>query len=77
MKTIYWILIIIVILLAVIFILYKNYKEDEVVGFELEELELKNLKECCKYYENGELKTCAISERFSCDLCKPKCSSLT
>jgi hypothetical protein len=77
MKTIYWILIIIVIFLVAFSILYKNYKEDEVVGYSFEELEInKNeLKECCEYYEEGKLKTCAISERFDCNLCDSKCSS--
>lgn len=77
MKTIYWILITIVIFLVAFSILYKNYKEDEIVGFELEELEIskENLKECCEYYKDGELKTCAISKRFDCNLCDSKCSS--
>ena len=77
MKIVYWILIIIVIFLVAFSILYKNYKEDEVVGFDIEELEINKdgLKECCEYRENGELKTCAILERFDCSLCNSKCSS--
>ena len=77
MKAIYWVLIIILIFLVAFAILYKNYKEDEVVGFSLEELEIskEDLKECCEYYEKGGLKTCAISKRFDCNLCNSRCSS--
>ena len=77
MKIIYWILITILIFLVAFSILYKNYKEDEVVGFNFEELEINkgDLKECCEYYEGGEVKTCAILERFDCSLCDSKCLS--
>lgn len=78
MKVGYWILIIIVILLVTVTILYKNYKEDIVVGDEPDEeleMNIEDLKICCEYYEDGELKTCSILERFDCSLCESKCSS--
>ena len=77
MKIGHWALIIILILIVATLILYKNYKEDAVVGYNFEELELdkSELKECCEYYENGELKTCSILKRFDCNLCEPRCSS--
>lgn len=77
MKIRYWILIIILILLVTFTILYKNYKEDIVVGGLDEEIkiDMEDLKECCNYYENRKLKTCSILERFECSLCESKCSS--
>jgi len=77
MKIWHWVLIIIVILILAGAILYKNYRENFVVGNEFEELEISksDLKECCQYYENGELKTCGILKRFDCSLCESKCSS--
>ena len=77
MKTKYWLLIVFLILVITTLILYKNYKENAVVGYNLEELKIdkSELKECCEYYENGELKTCSILKRFDCNLCEPRCSS--
>ena len=77
MKIGYWVLLIILVLVIAAMFFYKNYKEDAVVGYDFEELELdkNDLKECCEYYENGELKTCSILERFDCSLCASKCSS--
>jgi len=78
MKIGYWILIIIVVLLVAITILYKNYKEDIVVGAGYDEeleMNIEDLKTCCEYYEKGELKICSILKRFDCSLCESKCSS--
>jgi hypothetical protein len=78
MKIKYWMLIIIIILLVSIAILYKNYKENIVIGDEPGEelkLNMNDLKVCCEYYEKGELKTCSILKRYNCNLCEPKCSS--
>jgi len=70
-------MIIALIIAAAFLILYKNYMENDAVGLEQEKIEIEknNLKECCNYYQEGELKTCSVLERFSCDLCNFRCLS--
>jgi len=69
----WWIIVLIAILIvASIFILFKNYRES-VVGAPDEMLNIK-VKECCKYIQAGEEKTCSVLEKYSCDYCKRFCS---
>ncbi|MFH1210203.1 MAG: hypothetical protein V1663_05450 [archaeon] len=69
----WWVVVIIIVLLiASIVILIKNYNEG-VIGDKNEVLNLK-VKECCKYMQNGEEKTCTVLERYSCDYCSNLCN---
>ena len=66
------VVLIIILLLGSILILVKNYNEG-VVGSENEVLNVK-VKECCKYIQAGEEKTCSVLEKYSCDYCNKYCS---
>lgn len=74
MKIKNWWIVVLAILLLIgsIVILIKNYNEG-VVGDINEKLDVK-VKECCKYIQNGEEKTCSVLERYSCDYCNKLCS---
>ncbi len=77
MKSITLILIIVILLGISSVILFKNWKESRVIGAELTQEEITfnktDLKVCCFYKENNEVKACRILKRFDCSLCEDKC----
>ena len=67
-------ILILILLLATVLILVKNYNEA-VKGVSIDTLNLDKdeIKECCTYFEDGEEKTCIVLKRFSCELCEARC----
>ncbi len=57
-------------------VLVKN-RNESVVGAELKEsiaFNKTDLKTCCFYRENNEVKACRIIKRFDCSICENKCT---
>jgi hypothetical protein len=77
MKPKHLLFISIVLLVTSSIILFSNYN-DTVKATKTTQLSIdrNELKECCVYLDqNNEEKTCSIIKEYSCDVCKPKCSS--
>jgi len=76
MRTITFAFLIIMLIGASFVILIKN-RNEAVIGAELEETSIEfnksDLKTCCFYRGNNEIKSCKILKRFDCSICEEKC----
>ncbi len=76
MKATTLILLSIILIGASFAILVKN-RNESVIGAGLKEDIIFNktdLKTCCFYRENNEVKACRILKRFDCSICRDKCT---